>query len=71
MKFHSDNITDLQTHLAERRIEGRWTTAGTNQHRFTSLDGGVLDYWSSTRTVRFQGPQEAAQELSRAFAIGM
>jgi hypothetical protein len=43
-------------------IAGDWTK-GDNYHQFRATNGAVLNYWKSTGTINFQGPESAAAEL--------
>src|SRR5450432_11841 len=55
----------LQEHVAITEIDGEWIERG--QHKQYRADSGaVLNFWESTATVNFQGPEPAAQELEAA-----
>jgi hypothetical protein len=48
------------------RIEGQWTER-TNHCQFHAVSGAVLNYWKSTGTITFQGPELPAEELRAIF----
>lgn len=58
MKFHG-KIEDLQSSIASLGYQGDWEALSNAQYRFTSTDGAVVNWWSSTGTVQFQGPTPA------------
>jgi hypothetical protein len=54
-------------------IAGEWSTS-ENHCQFRAANGAVLNYWKSTGTITFQGPEFAAAELKamvlqRAFVV--
>jgi hypothetical protein len=51
------------------RIEREWMkNKGSKDHyQYRTADGAVLNYWRKTRTIFFQGPEFAADELKAAF----
>jgi hypothetical protein len=47
-------------------IAGEWRQ-GENLHQYRADSGAVLNWWKSTGTVTFQGPEAAAANLKTAF----
>ena len=47
-------------------IAGEWRQ-GENLHQYRADSGAVLNWWESTGTVTFQGPEAAAGNLKTAF----
>jgi len=43
-------------------IAGEWSVT-QNHCQFRAANGAVLNYWKSTGTINFQGPESAAAEL--------
>ncbi len=41
--------------------------AAKNHHQYRAYDGAVLNWWKSTGTVTFQGPDVEAMALKAAF----
>jgi hypothetical protein len=58
------NFPELCILLDELGMVGAWRTGDHCQYR---TDSGVLNYWPSTRTINFQGPQHAASALREKF----
>jgi hypothetical protein len=52
----------LRQVVARTRLEGHWIK-GVNKREFRADNGAVLNYWKSTGTINFQGPEFAAAEL--------
>jgi predicted nucleotide-binding protein len=50
------NVEELQRLIADQGFEGAWKELPQQQFQFTSLDGAILNWWSKTKTVAFQGP---------------
>ena len=47
-------------------VAGDWR-AGENYCQFRATTGGILNYWKSTGTVDFQGPELKAAKLKAMF----
>ena len=59
------NFEELQELVEATGIDGEWIERG--QHKQYRADSGaILNFWESTGTVNFQGPEPAAQELEAA-----
>src|SRR5271167_1235784 len=52
--------------IATAGIAGQWTER-KNHCQFHADSGAVLNYWKSTGTITFQGPELAAAELEAIF----
>jgi hypothetical protein len=71
MKYSSDKITcgdfkALRKITALTGITGKWTKT-KNHCAYRTETGAVLNYWKTTGTVTFQGPELAAAELAAVF----
>jgi len=47
-------------------VAGKWRR-GENHYQFRANTGAVLNWWKSTGTVTFQGPEEPKAHLKAAF----
>lgn len=56
------NFKVLRYAVKRTGIPGEWTK-DENQYQFRATGGAVLNYWKSTGTITFQGPELAAAEL--------
>jgi hypothetical protein len=52
--------------IALTGIKGEWMKI-KNLRQYRATDGAVLNYWKSTGTITFQGPEFAAAELKAMF----
>jgi len=64
----------LRFAVARTGITGHWIKGVNNKREFRADNGAVLNYWKSTGTVSFQGPELAAAKfkasvLQRAIVI--
>jgi hypothetical protein len=65
MRKFRGSLEELEELVATTGIYGEWIERQQlKQYRADS--GAVLNYWESTGTVNFQGPEQAAQELEAA-----
>jgi hypothetical protein len=62
-KFPGD-FDNLRQVMSVIGIGGEWRKR-ENQYRATT--GAVLNWWKSTGTIMFQGPESAAEDLEAAF----
>ena len=69
MKFHGD-FEDLQILVCQLGYQGEWEDRGNNKV-FRSVDGAVLNWWRSTKTIQIQGPQEVRSTLSDAISSAL
>ena len=65
IKFPGD-FESLQSVVMLTGIEGEWSER-ENHHQYRADTGAVLNWWRSTGTVTFQGPEAAAANLKAAF----
>lgn len=56
----------LRKLVALTGIAGEWRCRA-NHHQYRAEDGGVLHWWKSTSTIRFQGPEMEATAFRAAF----
>lgn len=61
-------IEELQSLIQGAGIGGEWDDDGRGKRSFRSSDGGVLDWWPSTGTVRIQGSHDAVAQMEAALA---
>jgi hypothetical protein len=47
-------------------LKGKWRR-GENLNQYRANSGAVLNWWESTGTLTFQGPEAAAVRLKKAF----
>jgi hypothetical protein len=65
MKKFRGSLEELQELVATTGIDGEWIEQKQlTQYRADS--GAILNFWSSTGTVNFQGPPSAAKEFEAA-----
>jgi hypothetical protein len=63
----TNRLTDsLKSMVMLTGIAGEWRQ-GENLHQYRADSGAVLNWWKSTGTVTFQGPEAAAANLKTAF----
>jgi hypothetical protein len=65
-KIVCQDLTVVREVVAGTGIAGEWFE-GENHCQFCTTTGAVLNYWKSTGTITFQGPELAAAELKAAF----
>lgn len=56
---------ELKTELAVLRDAGQWNELNENQKQFRHINGGILNWFSSTGTINFQGKPSGHSELER------
>ena len=54
MKFIAD-LNELKEVVAASRIGGIWRERSKGYHQFKSHSKAVLNFWTSTSTINFQG----------------
>jgi hypothetical protein len=64
-KFHG-TLDDLRAIVEATGVPGGWRELLNGHHQFRTADGGVMNWWSSTQTIHFQGAPGAARSLQRA-----
>ena len=65
-KFKGD-FSELKAIVDGLNCSGEWAE-DDNKKAFRSEDGAVMNWWSSTGTLQFQGPQEAKEKLEGSIA---
>jgi len=63
---YSGNFESLQLLVMLTGIVGEWCR-GENHHQYRANSGAVLNWWKSTGTVTFQGPDAEAANLKAVF----
>src|SRR6266852_720982 len=58
-----DNLQQVMSVIGSR---GVWRKR-ENHHQYRATTGAVLNWWKSTGTIAFQGPESAARDLKAAF----
>lgn len=66
-KFHG-TVDELRAIVEATGVPGRWRELLNGHHQFRTADGGVMNWWLSTRTIHFQGAPEAVRNLQRAIS---
>ena len=61
-KFHG-TFTDLLNCIQTMGYEVRWKDEGENLCVVRTMDGGVVNWWKSTRTIQFQGIEQVKNKL--------
>ncbi len=71
MKFRG-SIDDLMRTIKAAGIDGEWTGPDGQKFQFRSPDGAILNWFITTGTVQFQGPEAEKKRLGEAVtaAIG-
>lgn len=62
MKFRG-SIEQLQAIVGMTGASGEWVDKGRGYWQFRGNDNAILNWWQSSGTITFQGPQEARQEF--------
>jgi hypothetical protein len=65
MKF-TRKFSALDSILKRTGLKGKWVR-GENHNQYRAKSGGILNWWKSTGTITFQGPEAAAEKLKKAF----
>lgn len=65
MRKFRGSYEELQQLVATTGVDGEWIEQ-KSQAQYRADSGAVLNFWSSTGTVNFQGPPSAANELEAA-----
>ena len=62
LKFYGTS-SELFDVVNSTGIPGRWFFNGAGMYTFRSEDGGVLNWWQTTKTVQIQGTVDAQAPL--------
>jgi len=65
MKKFFGTYQELQDNVLRTGLYGEWIDLG-NQKQFRTGDGGILNWWQSTKTFTLQGNYEAMVALASA-----
>lgn len=65
--FH-EGIEALKAKVEASGIVGNWTEEAGGKHVFRSRERGILNHWTATGRVNFQGPDAAQGPLKAIFA---
>ena len=57
---------DLRDRVLLSGAYGMWKDKG-NHKQFRTERGAVLNWWESTKTIYFQGPNDLAEDLEQKF----
>src|SRR5262249_32036448 len=70
MKFRG-SIDDLRQVVESTGIDGKWSGPDGQKVQFRTDDGAILNWWSKTYTLQFQGPEDPTKRLNDAFAAAI
>jgi hypothetical protein len=59
---------ELQSLITRMGISGEWSCPALNQYQFRANTGAVLNWYKSTGTVSFQGPEVEAAIFADAYS---
>lgn len=63
------SIEALKSLIESAGPAGKWSDRGQGKYTFTSDDGGILNFWTSTGTIQFQG-NDAAKTVLEGVVTG-
>ena len=61
-------IDELKTFVAEIGLKGNWKKGKKDEEMFRGIDEHKINYFPTTHTISFQGPENKKQELQAIFA---
>ena len=67
LKFNG-SLDELKNRVQENGIEGTWSEENDNKYVFRRKGGGILNWWSSTKTVQCQGKDHEKTLLEGLFS---
>lgn len=67
MSKFNGSFQDLQDKVLLTGVAGEWKDLG-NQKQYKTVNGAVLNWWQSNKTIQFQGNKEAAVQLEDDFS---
>lgn len=59
------SIEDLKAVVGMTGATGEWQEKGRGQWQFRCNDGAILNWWQTTGTISYQGPQTERQEFEQ------
>ena len=62
MKF-TKSLDELKGAVAATGVGGEWAVMDGDKHQFKAENGGILNWWSKTGTLQFQGPKTERERL--------
>lgn len=66
-RFHG-NFAQLEVIVARTRAPGEWRPLVNGGWQYRCDTGAVLNFWPSTKTVNFQGPEDEKAAFRKAIA---
>jgi hypothetical protein len=66
LKFCED-YAKVKTCVSKTGFDGQWRELQHGQKQYRTAKGAVLNWWTSTGTITFQGDKAAAKELEQVF----
>lgn len=61
------SIDGLRRIVAESGYRGEWRGPEESRFQFRAEGGAILNWWATTKTLYFQGPQDEEARLRAAF----
>ncbi|PZP84126.1 MAG: hypothetical protein DI582_09630 [Azospirillum brasilense] len=58
---------DLQDKVLLTGIDGEWREINENHKQYKAETGAVLNWWSSSKTIQFQGSPDKVTRFETAF----
>ncbi|MFO2668700.1 nucleotide-binding protein [Legionella pneumophila serogroup 1] len=58
---------DIQDKVLQIGIEGIWKELSNGQKQYKTNDNAILNWWETSKTISFQGPETAKKRLESAF----
>ena len=68
LKFRG-TLSQLRAVIGATAIAGDWRELLSGHHQFRTMDGAVMNWWSSTGTILFQGRPEAVRRLQQEISV--
>ncbi|MFQ5480858.1 MAG: TIR domain-containing protein [Thermodesulfobacteriota bacterium] len=60
---YQGSLEELKAKLEEHNVKGTWSEKSDGQYQFRTQDKAIMNFWTSTGTLSFQGPSSAKQTL--------
>lgn len=65
------SIEQLKTVVEMTGASGEWQDKGNGHWQFRANDGAILNWWQSSGTLSFQGPQQEKQEFEQIVQLAI